>query len=760
MERERWHIRVQGIVQGVGFRPFVFRLAVKFKLCGWVKNDAEGVLIEAEGERCHLQDFFRSLQEENPPAAHITAVSCRIVPVRNEEKFIIAGSDISSHKDALISADIAICQNCREEILSKRDRRCGYPFTNCTDCGPRYTITMGAPYDRERTSMKVFKMCEACEREYNDPADRRFHAQPNACPDCGPRLLFRKAGSTEADVSMSDDVAVTKAREVVKQGLILAVKGIGGFHLAVNATDEQAAVRLRSRKSREKKPFAVMAGSIERIRQFAEVSEEEEKLLTSSAAPIVLLRKKQKDYDLASSIAPDNAFVGVMLPYAPLHVLLIKPSDVWVMTSGNASGEPQIADNWEAEQKLAKIADAFLFHNRDIINRIDDSVMYYREEQQVVRRGRGLAPVPVSVGDGEELLAGGAEKKSAFCYVREGQAFLSEYLGDLKNKAVYDDYRVKLLRYQELFSFAPECLVCDLHPDYFSTRLMTALAKEKNLPLFKVQHHKAHIASVLAEHEENNPVIGLAFDGTGYGEDGNVWGGEFFVGSIADLVRQAHFKYFPLPGGEKTAAEPWRLALWVLHGLYKDELPEKRPDFAEYYRNGGKLLMEAVEKGVNAPLSSSVGRLFDAAAALLGITYVNTYEGEAACALEQAALKADRLETLSYEIYEKDDMIEIDFVPALQELARRFDGTNAETLASAFHNAVAMASVEVINLLRDKFAIKKVAVSGGVFQNRLLAEFLTDGLPGYTVLKNKAVPANDGGIAYGQAAIVLRRRRG
>ena len=778
MERERWRIRVQGIVQGVGFRPFIFRLAADYALTGWVRNDNEGVLIEAEGEPLILQQFLSDIEKNAPSAAKIGGLNKFTVPVKWDKSFVIACSGKSMEKDTLVSPDIAICPSCRREILDSNDCRYGYPFTNCTDCGPRYTIIEEAPYDRERTSMRTFIQCSHCQKEYDNPLDRRFHAQPNACPNCGPQLTF--CGSASSNIkNIKGGSCLEMSRKIIQQGKILAIKGIGGFHLAVDAMNESAVSRLRQRKHREKKPFAVMAGSLERIKEFAEVSQTEEQLLTSAVAPIVLLRKKNDAFVVAPSVAPDNAFIGVMLPYAPVQVLLLKPDDVWVMTSGNPSGEPQLAGNDEAEEKLGKIADAFLIHNREIVNRIDDSVMRQSDTRQVLRRGRGLAPAPLPVGDGVDVLAGGAELKSSFCYVHRGQAFLSEHLGDLKNKSVYDEYRRKIARYQQLFSLQPMLLVSDYHPDYLSSRYMKELAEKNNLPLIKVQHHKAHIASVLAEHNEEGPVIGVAFDGTGYGEDGCSWGGEFFVGPITAMKRQAHFRYLPLPGGDKAAEEPWRQALWVLHGLFGEKLAVCRPDFAGYYSAGGKLLLSAVEKGVNSPLSSGVGRLFDTAAALLGITYVNTYEGEAACALEQAALMADSSAVLPYETVEKDGMIEIDFLPVLQAMARKYysiqksiDSVENECfikqknncavaeLAMSFHQTVADAAAATVKQLIKRTGIKKIAISGGVFQNLLLTELLMKKLSDFKILKNEQVPPNDGGIAYGQAAIAMRLKRG
>lgn len=747
---ERWRIRVRGIVQGVGFRPFVYRLAVKLGLDGWVLNDNEGVLIEIEGAPVFLHSFLECLEDEVPAAARIREIEYSVVAVSGESGFAVRKSPQSVFSErALISPDLAICDKCRAEIFDKGNRRYGYVFTNCTDCGPRYSITHGAPYDRIRTSMERFRLCNDCKDEYSTPADRRFHAEPNCCAECGPALEYVSALPAG---EMSTEQILAQVRSDVGQGKIVAVKGVSGFHLIADAMNEEAVLRLRERKRRETKPFAVMAGSIERVREFADVSAAEERMLQSSAAPIVLLKKKESI--LAASIAPMNAYIGVMLPYAPLEALLLSPDDVWIMTSGNATGEPQIFDNDEALEKLGGVADAFLLNNRDIVNATDDSLVRIAgDKKMVLRRGRGIAPEPLEIAGEGDVLAAGAELKSAFCFAQKEKAFLSEHIGDLKNKAVFDMYRKKIACYQELFDLAPKVFAVDLHPDYLSAQYVSRLAKEQGRPLIKVQHHHAHIASVLAEHGENGTVIGLAFDGTGYGADGNIWGGEFLLADMGRYERVAHFSYLPLPGGEKAAKEPWRQALWVLYGIYGDKLAEKRTDFGRYWENSGRLLIDAVRQGINSPFSSSVGRLFDTAAALLGVRYVNSYEGEAASELEQLALTADSEELMPYEIYEHSDIIEIDFLPLLEMLALRYDGKNTPYLARCFHLTLATAAAEVVTRLSERFGVNKVALSGGVFQNMLLTELICSNLNGFDILMNRDVPLNDGGIAYGQAAV-------
>lgn len=752
---ERWQVRVRGIVQGVGFRPFVYRLAVELGLGGQVKNDSEGVLIEAEGEPLFLRAFLARLEKEAPAAAVLCGVETVKLPCRGENGFFIVPS-AGGPADTLISPDLAICAQCRADIGEKGGRRYGYAFTSCTECGPRYSIVQAAPYDRERTSMAGFVLCEECAAEYHDPEDRRFHAEPDACPKCGPHIWLETADGRRTD-GWREGV-----RQVIASGGTVAIKGIGGFHLAADAMNEKAVARLRQRKRRERKPFAVMAGSLGRARELAELSPQAERLLTSPQAPIVLVPARRGQ--IAPSVAPDNAFIGLMLPYAPQQVLLMEAGDAWVMTSGNRSGEPQLADNDEAAEKLAGIADAFLFHDREIVNPLDDSVVQpLAAGTAILRRGRGLAPAPVALpSDGPVVLAGGGELKSAFCLAKGRQAFLSEHIGDLKNEAVYSRFREKAARYGQLFGAVPAAFAVDMHPDYLSGRYLRELAAAAGVPCVEVQHHHAHIAAVLAEHGGEGEVIGLAFDGTGWGTDGTVWGGELLRAGLKGYTRLARFRPLPLPGGGRAAEEPWRQALWVLDGVYGEKTAERRPDFADRLENGGRLLLQAVKSGLNAPLSSSVGRLFDTAAALLGLCFVNSYEGEAAAALEQAARRrTGGGEPLEYQISSAGGMIEIDLLPGLRELALLFDGSNAPELAWRFHLTVAVAAAQVTAQLAGETGLGRVAISGGCFQNGLLVSLLEERLAGLRVLRNASVPPNDGGLAYGQAAVaraVLQER--
>ena len=759
-------IRVRGIVQGVGYRPFVYRQAVQHGLAGWVKNDSEGVLLEAEGAADALLIFAAALRQAAPPAASVEAVEVRELPVKGETGFRILPSPAGESAQTLISPDLAICEDCRRELLSPSDRRYRYAFINCTNCGPRYSIIRSVPYDRPRTTMAEFAMCADCQREYEDPADRRFHAQPDACGVCGPQYQLLLADGTAA--ASPGEASIRAARELVQAGKIVAVKGIGGYHLACDARNAAAVARLRERKAREDKPLAVMAGSLALAQELCAVSAAEEHLLTSATAPIVLLKKRPAAEGLAPLVAPGNAYLGVMLPYAPIHLLLLAETDVWVMTSANRSEEPIAYEDADARQRLMGIADAFLVHNRRIESRVDDSVVRIAAgARQLLRRSRGFAPAPLRLTlpmSGPELsvLAAGAELKNTFCLTKGSLAFVSEHIGDLANQATLASYVQIIRHYEALFSVRPALLACDLHPDYLSTQYSEQRAKTQGLPLVRVQHHYAHIASVLAEHGEREPVLGVAFDGTGWGTDGTIWGGEFLLADLHGFTRLAHIACRPLPGGERAAREPWRQALWVLQELYGDGIAAARPDFTAGLPPGWELLPKAAAHGVNAPLSSSAGRLFDTAAALLGVRTVNHYEGQAAVELEQLARCSVRAErVLGYEMRRKDGMIDIDFLPALQALS---EGAAQEKSARAglaldFHASLAAAAVEVLRELRCTTGISRVALSGGVFQNRLLLEMVAAALaPDFTVLLNRQVPPNDGGISFGQAAVALARQ--
>ncbi|MDT8904051.1 carbamoyltransferase HypF [Anaeroselena agilis] len=748
---KRLRIEITGIVQGVGFRPFVHNLARRSAIAGWVANDGRGVVIEAEGEQPAVAAFLAALRTEAPPLAVIDAIRTGALTPAGDKEFAILASDPAAARLALISPDVATCADCRAEIADPADRRYRYPFTNCTNCGPRYTIIEDVPYDRVRTTMAAFKMCPACRSEYEDPADRRFHAQPNACPVCGPayRLLDRDGRPLPGD-------PLAEARRLVAAGKVAAIKGIGGYHLACNALDAEAVAALRSRKVREDKPFAVMAGSLEAIRARCRVDAAEEELLAGTARPIVLLAKGP-GYDLAAAVAPGNPYVGMMLPYAPVHWLLLAPGDVWVMTSGNTSDEPIAFEDDDALARLAGIADFFLAHNRPIRCRADDSVArVFAGRPYILRRSRGFAPAPVRLNaPGPAVLACGGELKNAFCLTRGDLAFMSAHVGDLENMATYNAYTDAIAHYQRLFDVVPEVVAHDLHPEYLATKY----AMECGLPRVGVQHHHAHIAAVLAEHGESGPAIGVAFDGTGYGDDGRLWGGEFLLADLKGYTRLAQLAYMPLPGGARAIREPWRLAARMLYELYGADFVNKDIPFTRTLPAGWELMLDAAAKGLNAPLSSGAGRLFDTAAALLGIRGTINYEGQAAVELELAAA-GRRGRVLPYDVTAGEPAV-VDFRPAFAALADALGrGTPPALLAADFHATLADAVASVVRRLAAASGVRKVALSGGVFQNvTLLGQVVGLLEKDFTVLLHRRVPANDGGLALGQAAVAIERSR-
>lgn len=744
---KRLKINIAGIVQGVGFRPFIFNLANHFELGGYILNNAAGVELEVEGRAIDVEAFVKALTTQAPPLAVLSEVKITAAPVCGDRLFIIRNSDSTAAKTALVSPDVATCSDCQRELKDSADRRFGYPFINCTNCGPRYSIIKDIPYDRPFTTMAVFPMCPSCTDEYSNPADRRFHAQPNACQHCGP--AYRLIDNSGQAVECQD--IFDKTRKLIKEGFIIAVKGIGGYHLVCDARNEQAVKKLRSRKIREDKPFAVMTGSLEAVHKLCQVSTAEEIMLGGIVRPIVLLAKKP-DYNLATGVAPNNPWLGVMLPYAPVHWLLLGTDAVWVMTSGNTSDEPIVYDDNDAMSRLSSIADYFLVHNREICRRVDDSVMRAVEgKQYVLRRSRGLVPAPISLGFSvPQILAAGGELKNTFCLTRNKQAFMSAHIGDLENLATYNSYIESIDHYKKLFTIKPEAVAYDLHPDYLATKYALSL----DLPKVGVQHHHAHIAAVMAEHGLTEQVIGVAFDGTGYGLDGALWGGEFFVADLKSFVRAGHLRYLRLPGGAKAIKEPWRLALWLLCELYGKGLSGIDIPFVRGLPSAWELLSDAAIKGVNAPLASGAGRMFDAVAALLDIRHQINYEGQAAVELELAAA-GHQGRILPYDIV-KENPYQLDLRPAVGELIKQLQqGSSPAELAASFHLTMAAAAVNMVSLISRDTGIKKVVLSGGVWQNvTLLTETLkllhNSGLDCYV---HRQVPPNDGGLALGQAII-------
>ncbi len=750
-------ISVRGVVQGVGFRPFVYRLAHDLDLKGWVRNTSEDVKIEVEGNRQAIEQFCSQLKVSSPPLAHIEHVGITYHPPAGYGNFEIRGSLAVKGEYQLISPDIATCQACLSELLDPSDRRHRYPFTNCTNCGPRFTIIEDMPYDRPKTTMRHFSMCPQCQAEYDNPLDRRFHAQPNACPRCGPQLEV--VDSQGIALPCSDPTA--SAAGFLRAGKIVAVKGLGGFLLACDASSETAVTTLRRRKRRSSKPFALMMTDIEEVRKHCYVSPEEEKLLASPQSPIVLMKWKD-DSSVCREVAPNLAYLGVMLPYTPLHHVLLRDTRLpLVMTSGNLSEEPIARDNDEALRRLSELADYFLIHNRDIYSRYDDSVaMVERGTTQLIRRARSYAPHPIHLGfESRQVLACGAETKNTFCLTRDSHAFLSQHIGDMENMETVEHFADTVSLYEKLFRIRPEAVAHDLHPDYLATRYAQEMGKS-GIDVIPVQHHHAHAASCMVDNGLQSPVIGVVFDGTGLGSDDRIWGGEFLVADYHSFRRAAHLEYLPLPGGDAAVRRPYRIAVaYVLTLLGEEALKPGLPFMKDVSSVELEIVKRQIERGVNSPLTSSMGRLFDAVSALIGIRGEIDYEGQAAIELEMAAYKvdyADARESYPYSIVE-DSRVWIvkvaDLLSAIVEELRR--GVPAAAISAKFHNTVARIVNQICQLTASDTGIDQVVLSGGVFQNRLLLRKAIDFLEGsgFQVFTHKQVPCNDGGISLGQAAI-------
>ena len=764
----RTAVRVEGVVQGVGFRPFVYTLATGLGLVGLVGNDLDGVFVEVEGPVAAVSEFLLLLERDAPPLARIERVTTRAITPRRSASFAIAASEpgptgpgrSARRRRTLVSADTATCADCLRELSDPADRRFGYPFINCTNCGPRFTIVRDVPYDRPLTTMAAFAMCEPCAAEYHDPADRRFHAQPTCCPACGPRLaLLDPAGS------VLDGEPLARAAELLRQGRVLAVKGLGGYHLAADAACQEAVARLRARKHREDKPFAVMAADLAAARRLAEVDTAAAGLLTSPARPIVLLPRRmgaELEGAVAAATAPGNRQLGIMLPYTPLHhLLLAELGRPMVLTSGNVSDEPIVYRDEEALAQLSGIAEAFVVHDRAIHIRTDDSVARtFRGRPMLLRRSRGYVPEPVTVASGfpRPVLACGAELKNTFGLARGRHVFVSHHIGDLENAETLRSFTEGIEHFRRLFDVDPQVVAHDLHPEYLSTKYAIELAETSPVTLQPVQHHHAHIASCLADngaagHENGGPVIGVAFDGTGYGTDGTIWGGEFLAADLATFERGGHLAPVPMPGGAAAIRQPWRMAAAYL---------DTEEDLDVVRRNAERwpAILAMARRGVNSPLTSSAGRLFDAAAAILGVRDAINYEGQAAVELEQLA---DPAETGAY--------------PAAVEAGHPFqargtdllhgiiddltDQVPAPVIAARFHHGVAALIEAGCLAMRDRYGLGTVALSGGVFQNLTVLGEAVARLEarGFRVLTHARVPCNDGGISLGQAVVAAARMR-
>ena len=754
----RRQIEVSGIVQGVGFRPYVYRLATGRHLSGTIRNTAAGVTIEIQGPAESVQDFVEHLPAEAPPLARITSVAVHDMPCNGDQEFCIVHSHEGEEVRTLISPDVAICSDCLREMFDPADRRYRYPFINCTNCGPRFTIIRDIPYDRPSTSMAMFPMCPACLAEYENPLDRRFHAQPNACWKCGPRVeLWDKSGKR---IECRDPIA--EAVSGLHAGLVVAVKGLGGFHLAVDATNRAAVALLRQRKRRVEKPFAVMVPDAQAAAEICEVDVAARTVLESIQRPIVLLPKKTPNV-IPDHVAPFNRYLGIFLPYTPLHYLLLAEGGfkALVMTSGNLSEEPIAIDNREAIHRLSGLADYFLVHNRDILLRSDDSVVRVAGGiTRQLRRSRGFVPVPVFLKDEQpSVLAVGGELKNTICLTKGKHAFLSQHVGDLENVESFSFFHEAIEHLQRILEIRPEIVAYDLHPDYFSTKWAL---QQTGVRLVGVQHHHAHIASCMAENHLEGRVIGFALDGTGYGTDGNIWGGEVLITGYEDFVRAAHFENVPLPGGAAAIREPWRMAVsYLAYHFGREFLRLSIPFVRRLDRSKVELLLRMMEQGVNSPLTSSCGRLFDAVAALIGIRQQVNYEAQAAIELEMAMGSPERAssrEDAPYpmKLVPEDDRWIIStqplFAALLDDLGRNVP---AGTISRRFHNGLVEGFVELATLLRKKTSLNRVCLSGGTFHNVYLSQRLEAGLAeaGFEVFTQKEVPSGDGGLSLGQALV-------
>lgn len=757
MTIERLRVSVAGVVQGVGFRPFVYRLARELNLKGWVGNSCEGVTLEVEGAKASVEEFAARLRAESPPPSCIQSCQSFYLEPAGLSDFEIRHSDSSSQKTTLVPADLAVCPQCLHEIFDPVNRRYLYPFTNCTHCGPRYSIIESIPYDRVNTSMKHFTMCPQCRREYDDPLNRRFHAQPNACPACGPCL---ELWDSDGNVLNKGHEALCAAAETIAQGKIAAVKGIGGFHLFVDAANEEGVRLLRARKRREEKPFALMAPSPEMIAEFCHLGAEEQRLLTSSAAPIILfLKRRDGARRIASAVAPENSYLGVMLPYSPLHHILMRQiRKPVVATSGNLSDEPICTDEVEAVRRLRGIADVFLVHNRPIVRSVDDSVVRMMAGRVLmIRRARGYAPLPVSLEEGGDtvLALGGHLKNTVALHVR-GQVFISQHIGDLANAEANEAFEKTTQSLKSLYEPAVARVACDLHPEYLSTKA----AQQYPLPLVRVQHHHAHIVACMAENHLKCPVLGIAWDGTGWGTDHTIWGGEFLAADLKGFKRRAHLRVFRLPGGEKAVQEPRRAALGVLAEIFGERMRDYAdlPTIKAFQSRELEILRQMISQDVNAPKTSSAGRLFDAVASLIGVKQITRYEGQAAVLLEHILQDIRCADVYNYAVNNgPDGVLVVDWGPMIEAVAGDMREEIIPGIISAkFHNTLVEMAVDIARRVREK----RVVLSGGCFQNKYLTERMITRLrqEGFEPFWHQWVPPNDGGISLGQAVVGMNPR--
>ncbi|HEY0592179.1 MAG TPA: carbamoyltransferase HypF [Thermoanaerobaculia bacterium] len=753
----RKSVQVSGIVQGVGFRPWVYRLATERGLAGSVSNDARGVTIEIQGAAPRVDDFVAALQRDAPPLARIVRIVVGDLPPSGDRDFRIVETSRGEAVATLISPDVAVCDDCLREMFDPADRRYRYPFINCTNCGPRFTIIRTIPYDRPYTSMAAFAMCPACRAEYDDPSDRRFHAQPNACPECGPRLEYRGPGGAGAD---GDPLLLTV--DALRRGLVVAIKGLGGFHLACDATTAEAVELLRSRKRRVEKPFAVMVPDLAAAAVLCALQADDNAALAHVRRPIVLLPRRD-EAPVAAAVAPGNRNLGLFLPYAPLHHLLFAGTGLraLVMTSANRSEEPIAIGNEEAMARLDGLADAYLLHDRDILRRCDDSVVRRTGGKvRQIRRSRGWVPAPVFLArEVAPVLGVGGELKSTICLARGDQAFLSQHIGDLENAEAIAFFDEAVEHLERILEIEPVAVAHDLHPDYASTRW----ALRRRLPLLPVQHHHAHVVSCMAENGIEGRVIGFALDGTGYGTDGTIWGGEVLLADERDFTRAAHLECVAMPGGEAAVREPWRMALAYLQAHYGEKLFDLGIPFTRGLpRREAETLVRMIERGVNAPLTSSCGRLFDAVAALAGVRARINYEAQAAIELENL-ISGDDATAYPFESRDEDGRVVIGTRPLFDALVSDLrSGVAAGTISRRFHQGLVRALLDVALRLRETTALDRVCLSGGSFQNAFLFERLDAALraEGFEVFSHSEVPCGDGGLSLGQAIVGASRLRG
>ncbi|MCP3926514.1 MAG: carbamoyltransferase HypF [Desulfobacterales bacterium] len=741
-------IEVKGIVQGVGFRPFIYQLADKFKLKGTVLNNSSGVVIRVTGLRATLDSFCKDISSNHPELSIITDISVTTIELEHFSEFSIVQSEKEESTNALISPDVSVCKDCLSELFDKADRRYHYPFLNCTNCGPRYTIIDDIPYDRPKTSMKHFKMCDECQKEYDDPKNRRFHAQPNACSVCGPKVSLWNNNNEIIDVK--DPVEETI--NLLKKGYIIAIKGLGGFHLACDALNDKAVKTLRQRKLREEKPFALMAFDSEKVESFAHLNTDEKKLLESNKRPIVLLKKREGN-KISEDVSPRNRYFGTMLPYTPLHYLILNEIEALVMTSGNRSDEPISISNDDAFDSISDIADYFLIHDRDIYLRSDDSIVKKtKNATSFIRRSRGYVPIPVFLKDNiPSVLAVGGGLKNTICVTKEDRAFLSQHIGDLENYESLEFLQLTVSHMKRILDVEPEIVACDLHPDYMSTMY----AKELDTKIIEVQHHHAHIASCMAENKIDEPVIGLAFDGTGLGSDGNIWGGEVLISDFKGFERAAHLSYAPMPGSGFAIKEPYRMGLSYLFSTFGSDYKNLDiPFIKSSEQKSFDFLTAMIKKKLNCPLTSSLGRLFDGIASITGVRNKVFFEGQAGIELEMIA-KEGVTESYNYS-YKKTNLYEISHKEIIESVVKDLlEKTDVSVISSKFHNTIINLFTEICCEIRSDTKLNSVALSGGVFQNSILLEGFLSKLDenGFKVYCQNIVPANDGGLSLGQAMI-------